>query len=378
MIAAFVVLSVIVLFHELGHFLLAKINGVAVIEFSLGFGPRLLSIVSRRSGTRYSIKCIPFGGSCAMLGEEGEPEDEEDVESRAGEESQRSREARERGDQIPVKGDSFFEKSPFARIAIIAAGPIFNFIMAFTFALVIISWAGYDSPRITGVMEGYPAEAAGLEAGDVITKVGNRKVGLARDIIYYMMQYDGREVPIKYKRYVEETGAWQAYSTVIMPKYSEEKQTYYIGIQWSAGRTPAEGVGELLKYGVYEVRTQILSVLDSLHLLITGKVGTESMAGPVRIVSIISDTVEENRQYGMVTVVMNLLNLAVMFSANLGVMNLLPFPALDGGRLVFLFWELLTRRPVNERIESAVNMTGMALLMTFMVFVIFNDLRYLF
>ena len=103
-----------------------------------------------------------------------------------------------------------------------------------------------------------------------------------------------------------------------------------------------------------------------------------SMAGPVRIVSIISDTVEENRQYGLVTVVMNLLNLTVMFSANLGVMNFLPFPALDGGRLVFLLWELLTRRPVNERIESAVNMTGMALLMTFMVFVIFNDLRYLF
>jgi regulator of sigma E protease len=119
-------------------------------------------------------------------------------------------------------------------------------------------------------------------------------------------------------------------------------------------------------------------VVDSLKLLVSGQVGTDEIAGPVRIVTIIDETVEENKQYGFMTVFMNLLNLMVMFSANLGVLNLLPFPALDGGRLVFLFWELLTRRPVNARLENAVNLAGMALLMTFMVFVVFNDLRYLF
>ena len=117
---------------------------------------------------------------------------------------------------------------------------------------------------------------------------------------------------------------------------------------------------------------------DRLKMIAGGKVSTNDIAGPVRIVTIIDQTVEENTQYGFVTVVMNLLNLMVMFSANLGVMNLLPFPALDGGRLVFLLWELVTRQPVSQRVESAVNMAGMALLMTFMVFVVFNDLRMIF
>ena len=113
-------------------------------------------------------------------------------------------------------------------------------------------------------------------------------------------------------------------------------------------------------------------------MMVRGQVDSDDIAGPVRIVTIINDTVEENIQYGFITVLMNLFNLMVMFSANLGVMNLLPVPALDGGRLVFLLWEFLTRKPVNQRIENAVNMTGMALLMTFMVFVIFNDIRNIF
>ena len=126
------------------------------------------------------------------------------------------------------------------------------------------------------------------------------------------------------------------------------------------------------------MRFWILSVTDSLKMMVRGQVDSDDIAGPVRIVTIINDTVEENIQYGFITVLMNLFNLMVMFSANLGVMNLLPVPALDGGRLVFLLWEFLTRKPVNQRIENAVNMTGMALLMTFMVFVIFNDIRNIF
>ena len=356
-LAAVVVLGGIILFHEFGHYLLARLNGVAVVEFSVGFGPRILSWVSKKTGIRYSLKLLPLGGSCAMLGEFGEDEDEKE--------------------EIPdVKGGSFFDRGPLAKMAVIAAGPVFNFILAFVFSLVILSWAGIDPAVIAGTSEGMPAEAAGLKEGDVITKLDGRKIHLSREISMYLMTAGQDPVQVEYRRYDETSSSWTAEHTVIQPEFKDGR--YYLGVILQGHRDAPESLVQVLQYSVYEVRYWILTVIDSLKMIVGGKVTTNDIAGPVRIVTIIDQTVEENTQYGFVTVVMNLLNLMVMFSANLGVMNLLPFPALDGGRLVFLLWELVTGHPVSQRIEGAVNMTGMALLMTFMVFVVWNDLRILF
>ena len=356
-LAAVVVLGGIILFHEFGHYLLARLNGVAVVEFSVGFGPRILSWVSKKTGIRYSLKLLPLGGSCAMLGEFGEDEDEKE--------------------EIPdVKGVSFFDRGPLAKMAVIAAGPVFNFILAFVFSLVILSWAGIDPAVIAGTSEGMPAEAAGLKKGDVITKLDGRKIHLSREISMYLMTAGQDPVQVEYRRYDETSSSWTAEHTVIQPEFKDGR--YYLGVILQGHRDAPESLVQVLQYSVYEVRYWILTVIDSLKMIVGGKVTTNDIAGPVRIVTIIDQTVEENTQYGFVTVVMNLLNLMVMFSANLGVMNLLPFPALDGGRLVFLLWELVTGHPVSQRIEGAVNMTGMALLMTFMVFVVWNDLRILF
>ena len=356
-LAAVVVLGGIILFHEFGHYLLALLNGIAVVEFSVGFGPRLLSGVSKKTGIRYSLKLLPLGGSCAMLGEFGEDEDEKE--------------------EVPdLKGVSFFDKGPLAKMAVIAAGPIFNFILAFVFSLVILSWAGIDPAVIAGTSEGMPAETAGLKEGDVITKLDGRKIHLSREISMYLMTAGQDPVQVEYRRYDETSSSWTTEHTVIQPEFKDGR--YYLGVLLQGHRDAPESLVQVLQYSVYEVRYWILTVIDSLKMIVGGKVTTNDIAGPVRIVTIIDQTVEENTQYGFVTVVMNLLNLMVMFSANLGVMNLLPFPALDGGRLVFLFWELVTGHPVSQRIEGAVNMTGMALLMTFMVFVVFNDLRMIF
>lgn len=356
-LAAVVVLGGIILFHEFGHYLLARLNGIAVVEFSVGFGPRLLSWVSQKTGIRYSLKLLPLGGSCAMLGEFGEDEDEKE--------------------EVPdVKGVSFFDKGPLAKMAVIAAGPIFNFILAFIFSLVILSWAGIDPAVIAGTSEGMPAETAGLKEGDVITKLDGRKIHLSREISMYLMTAGQDPVQVEYRRYDETSSSWTTEHTVIQPEFKDGR--YYLGVILQGHRDAPESLVQVLQYSVYEVRYWILTVIDSLKMIAGGKVSTNDIAGPVRIVTIIDQTVEENTQYGFVTVVMNLLNLMVMFSANLGVMNLLPFPALDGGRLVFLLWELVTRQPVSQRVESAVNMAGMALLMTFMVFVVFNDLRMIF
>ena len=356
-LAAVVVLGGIILFHEFGHYLLARLNGIAVVEFSVGFGPRLLSGVSKKTGIRYSLKLLPLGGSCAMLGEFGEDEDEKE--------------------EVPdVKGVSFFDKGPLAKMAVIAAGPLFNFILAFVFSLVILSWAGIDPAVIAGTSEGMPAETAGLKEGDVITKLDGRKIHLSREISMYLMTAGQDPVQVEYRRYDETSSSWTTEHTVIQPEFKDGR--YYLGVILQGHRDAPESLVQVLQYSVYEVRYWILTVIDSLKMIVGGKVTTNDIAGPVRIVTIIDQTVEENTQYGFVTVVMNLLNLMVMFSANLGVMNLLPFPALDGGRLVFLLWELVTRQPVSQRVESAVNMAGMALLMTFMVFVVFNDLRMIF
>ena len=367
--AAILVLGGIVLFHEFGHFLAARLFGVGVVEFSVGFGPRLLSHVSKKSGTRYSLKLFPLGGSCAMMGEL------EDEETEAGEERLENTGAAGKDTAGELLGGSFLEQSPIARFCIIAAGPVFNFILAYVLAVVILSWAGYDAPVLVGTTEGQPAQEAGMAAGDVITAIEGRSIHFSRDIQLYNLTGDGSPMEVAYKRYEEASGRWEERSTVLTP--IEISGQHYFGFQLAGYRQPVKSVPRLFLYGVYEVQFWIRSVIDSLKLMAAGRVSGDDIAGPVRIVTIIDETVEQNLSYGFVTVIMNLFNLTVMFSANLGVMNLIPIPALDGGRLLFILIEMIFRRPVNRKIENAMILTGMALLMTFMAVVLWNDIRFL-
>ena len=390
MIMALLVLSVIVLFHEFGHFLLARLNGIGVIEFSMGFGPRLLSWKSKKSGTRYSWKLIPFGGSCAMFGEfddEAYDAADEHAEQLPSSAMGYGPEMRSVAEEEAVRkefadgkhGASFFKKSPLARISVVAAGPIFNFILAFAFSIVVVAWAGYDYPEITHVVEGHAAEMAGLQAGDVITKIGDRNVMLTRDVILYMTINSNEDMPIEVKHLNEETGEWEKTKMVLdADHYYYQNGRYLSGMNFSGYRSATDSIWELLKYSFAEVRYTIYAVIDGFAEMFKGQVKKDDIAGPIRIVTIIDDAVEQASPYGVVAVLMNVLNLIVMFSANLGVVNLLPFPALDGGRLVFLFWELITRKPISQKIENAINLAGMALLMLLMVFVLFNDMTFLF
>ena len=191
-----------------------------MVEFSVGFGPRLLSWVSQKTGIRYSLKLLPLGGSCAMLGEFGEDEDEKE--------------------EVPdVKGVSFFDKGPLAKMAVIAAGPIFNFILAFVFSLVILSWAGIDPAVIAGTSEGMPAETAGLKEGDVITKLDGRKIHLSREISMYLMTAGQDPVQVEYRRYDETSSSWTTEHTVIQPEFKDGR--YYLG-RPSSGTPGCPGV----------------------------------------------------------------------------------------------------------------------------------------
>lgn len=346
-LVAILVFGLIILIHEFGHFIIAKKCGIGVLEFSIGMGPRLCSFV--RGETRYSIKVFPFGGSCMMLGE-----DENESDPRA-----------------------FNNKSVWARIAVIAAGPVFNFILAFLLALVIIHTVGYDSPKLTGVIDGLPAKEQGMQAGDVIMRLNKEPVVVYRDVTMYMYMHPSEPVDVEFKRTLE-SGATEVRTVRLVPRYSEEYNSYMLGIQTSGYRQPVTGIGDTLKYSAYEVVYWIKTAIKSIGMMLRGQVGAEDMAGPVRMVSIIDETVEETRQYGVETMLLSLANLCVLLSANLGVMNLLPIPALDGGRLAFLVVEALRGKPIDKEKEGMVHMAGMALLMCLMVFVLFNDIAMLF
>lgn len=344
-IVAILVFGLIILVHEFGHFLLAKLNGIGVVEFSIGMGPRLWSI--KKGETRYSIKLLPFGGSCMMLGEETEDADPK----------------------------AFTNHSVWARISVIAAGPLFNFILAFVFSMVIVCWAGYDEPKLPAVVEDGALEVAGIQEGDVITRIGGEKVTVYRDIVMYIRTYPyfnaGDPVEIEYMR----DGV--TYNTVAQPTYSEEKGSYLLGVYTGGYWQPVTSVGEALKYGSYEIVYQVKSIFKSLSIMIRGQAKSEDIAGPVRIVSMIDSTVEQSKAYGISTVIINILYMSILLSANLGIVNLFPIPALDGGRLVFLIIEAIRGKPINREKEGMVHLAGLMLLMVLMVVVLFHDMSFL-
>lgn len=345
-ILALLVFGFLVFFHELGHFLLAKKNGIAVTEFSIGMGPRLFSFV--KGETRYSLKVLPFGGSCQMLGEDGESSDEH----------------------------AFNNQSIWARISVVAAGPFFNFILAFLMALIVIGYAGYDKPMVIGVIEGYPAGEAGMMKGDVITRINNQKVTIYRDVQFYMAVNAGKPLSISVDRNGKE------YTFNITPK-QDENGNYLMGIYSSAVRTEAKGL-EVLKYSLYEVKYQMSVVIKSIGMLFNGTVSVNDLSGPVGIVDMVDTVVEESTsdeldtRTNAISVLLNVINFSIMLSANLGVMNLLPIPALDGGRLVFLLIEAVRGKPVDREKEGMVHFVGLMLLMMLMVYVMYNDIRRLF
>jgi regulator of sigma E protease len=360
-LVAILMFSVIIVIHELGHFLLAKKNGIAVTEFSVGMGPRIISVVKTSKGfsmklfastddcnsleewkdrTKYSIKLFPVGGSCMMLGE----------------------------DEILENENAFNKKNVWARISVIAAGPIFNFILAFFLAVIVIGVAGYDPSTVVSVDEGMPMQEAGIQKGDVITNIDGTTIDIGRELSIYFQFHPlkEKEMKITYERNGEKN------TVLVTPKLNEEN-AYKLGFGFGDARVKTTPFN-VLKYSFIEVRFWIKTTVESLGQLILGKISRNDLAGPVGVVDMVGNAVKESRPYGMVTTILSVCNMGILLSANLGVMNLLPIPALDGGRLVFLVLEAIRRKPVDQEKEGMVHLIGLVALMILMVFVMFNDI----
>lgn len=337
-IIALIIFSFIILFHELGHFLFAKKNGICVEEFCLGLGPTLIG--KQFGETFYSLKLLPFGGACMMKGE-----DEDSTDARA-----------------------FGNQSVLARISVVFGGPLFNFILAFLLSFILIGLVGSDVAVLSNVELNSPAYEAGLRKGDQITKIDGSRVHNFREISYYLLLENSSDpFMLEYKR------DGSKHTVTVAPIYDKIQKSYRIGIQ-SSGYQKLSPL-QTVQYSFYEVRCQVKVTILSLKQLVLGKIGLNNVSGPVGIVSVIGDTYSKAKTYGALVILESMLNLTILLSANLGVMNLLPLPALDGGRLVFLIIEAIRGKAIDSDKEGKIHYVGLLLLLGLMVVVMIKDIR---
>ena len=447
---AILILSVVIIVHEFGHFIIANANGVCVVEFAFGFGPRIFGF--RIGDTDYCLKALPFGGSCRMLGQDeylndtakDDGEDTDD-EYQFSEFEKRNKEMLEKyGAERTLE-----KKSVSARIAVLAAGPVFNFLFAVIASIVLIGVSGYDPSVINEVESGSPGYEAGLRPGDVITSLNGRGIHFAREYGFYRNYHEDVPLDITYKRNgVTETAR-------VVPKEIKDN-SYKIGIKLDQDLriseivkdSPAAGSGlkitaingndlksmedlskaidasegktlsvkvsraagerefqvtpEIMETSYYytgltlygervmaspiatigyafcDTGFRISTVVDVLGFMITGRMGVDTLSGPVGTVSAISNVVEESKSDGGFYVFLNIINIAIVLSANLGVMNLLPIPALDGGKLIVYIIEAIRGRPAPRKVETVINFIGVIFLLVLMAFVLVKDIVYLF
>ena len=339
-IAIILMFGLIVFVHEFGHFLFAKLNHIRVNEFAIGMGPAIMKFGKKE--TQYSVRLLPIGGYCLMAGQDGE--------------------------ETEVEG-SFDSKSVLARLSVMLAGPFFNFLLALLISVGTAHFYQVDPPVITEVSQGSPAAEAGLEAGDEITAINGSNIYLFREITLF------RELEDLTKP-VELTWLHNGqYKTATLNL--SEKQNYMFGI--TCMPREAKNFGEELYYSLIEVRFQIKTAITSVKMLFSGRASVKDLSGPVGIGNMMSEVIDEaEASGGTKNAILSILSFMVLVSANLGVMNLLPIPGLDGGRIIFLLIEAITRKKVPKNKEMIVTFIGFALLMLLMIFVFFNDITKLF
>ncbi|MBR6321267.1 MAG: RIP metalloprotease RseP, partial [Lachnospiraceae bacterium] len=307
------------------------------------------------------VRWIPFGGYCMMLGDESFVQDPSLL-----------------GEKVDIDEEhAYSKKSVWARMAITLAGPVFNFLLALLFSVILVALIGSADTKISGVVEGYPAEEAGLQEGDEILKLNNTRVHIFSDISIYMLLHEGEPIEITYKRDGEKL------KTTIIPKQGENG--YMIGI-YAPQREKSSNPLKVFRSAFYEFKYNTGAVFKSLGLLFTGKAGLNDLSGPVGMAGMVNDIVNEveedtKEESGWVTaywIFINLLSFTALISANLGIMNLLPVPGLDGGKMLFLLVEAVIRKPVPKKMEGIITIAGFVLLAALMIIVFFNDIRKVF
>lgn len=355
-ISFLVVISVLVFVHELGHFMVARWCGVYVKEFSIGMGPTLFKIQGKE--TVYSIKALPIGGAVQMLGEDGvdkEIDDHELGESPELTEIETYDTLKQEGTSDPR---SFINKPAWQRLAIIFAGPLMNFLFAIVIFVVIYLSMGYIStePVVGDITVDSPAYQAGLYTGDTIQSINGQAVKTWQDISKLVNENNGDVLMLDILR------DSQSLSINLTPQYNEKHKRYLIGI----APVIKHGAGGAIKLAFDTTWHYTKEIASFIPKLVTGQIKRNEVAGPIGIAQISGEAASKGP--------LTFFSFLSIISINLGIMNLLPIPALDGGRILLILFEIVLRRKLNPKIEERIHLVGFALLMMLMVFVFYNDI----
>lgn len=347
MLLALLLLGILITVHEFGHFASARACGIPVKEFSIGFGPKLVQWKSKKHETLFSIRPIPLGGFCMFY---GDTDDDPDG---------------------TMKDDprNYNNASVWKRMLSVFSGPAMNFVLAFVVAIVFMSVYGVTaaSPFVYSVTEGQPAAAAGLQAGDQFLTVRgqdmtNRSVTDVSAAIGDIAQ--GEVVDITVLR----DGAELSFA--VQPQYDAAEGRYLIGIMIQQGYAKLEA-GQVIPAAWQVCKNASTVILEALGKLVTTGEGLDQTSGPVGVIQLVA---EQTQQGGMEI----FLYLMIIISINLGLMNLLPIPGLDGSRLVFMLIEAVRRKPVSQKVEAVIHLGGYVLLLGLMVFFTFKDVLRIF
>lgn len=364
------ILTLLIFVHELGHFIMAKKFGVHVYEFALGMGPKVLGFRRKNDPTLYSLRAFPIGGYCQMAGEEGED------------------------DSSLEKNKFMCNKGKIQRTLILVAGVTMNFITAiFLLFIIAFAWGSTEQSSIIGVVaEDSPAAEKGIVPGDKIIECNGKKVSTWDDLSvisvlknsnsyneYVIKHKDGsienyKITPAKYVTIDDESIKITEDHTLedILKEHNKKEEDVTISTLVGVG-APTEkkyGFVNSLKYAFIKFGSIISMMLAIIGSLITGKLGLSALSGPVGMYTVVGTAAK----YGLA----NIIYLAAYLSINLGVMNILPFPAFDGGRVVFVIIEAITKKKVNSNIEGMFHTIGFILLIILMLYITFQDILRLF
>lgn len=345
-IAIILVLGVLIFFHELGHFLVAKIFGIGVKTFSLGFGHKLLGF--QKGQTEYRVSLVPLGGYVQLVGESPEAELPEGF----------------------SQGQSFSLRPPWQRMLVVAAGPVFNFFLAWFIYFAIFFSVGQQAmlPEVGEIQEDSPAQEAGLEPGDKILRVNGQEIEYWSEMAGFIREGQGREMQLRIQR--EESTqevSLQPEMQSAQNIFGEDVQVPRIGVV-ASGETVRISMGALESAwaGMAQTGQLIKLTVQGIGKLIARVVPLDQLGGPIMIAQLVSDQAEQ----GFVDV----LALTALISINLGLINLLPIPVLDGGHLIFYGLETIMGRPVAPKWRERAVKVGLVLILGIMFLAIYNDI----
>lgn len=345
-IVALLIFGLLIMIHEFGHYIVARLCGVYIEEFSIGMGPKLFQRKMKKQGTLLSLRALPIGGYVSMKGED---EDED-------------------------APDSFSRKKVWQRMLIVVAGATMNLILGFLIVFVIVCSSEHlASTTVHSFFDDATSNAVGgLEVGDTILSVGEVRVYTGEELTYEIMNQGHEPLTLTVLRGGEEL----VLEHVLFPQF-EDQGIVFGDSDFYLLALAEPTLGQLLRTAWHRSVSLVKMVWDSLVNLVTGRYSVQSLSSPIGVTAAVKDTITQSGWTGA-QIVQYVLYITAVISMNLGVFNLLPFPALDGGRFFFLAVEGIIRRPISREIEGRIHFVGIVLLMILMLFVVGKDIIGLF